>query len=341
MKKIFFWCILILIPVVVVLLAELAGAIYTYSRGRKVYQFDNKIGWIPRANFNYNKLHSDIAGNTYRVKLSTNKYGFRAWGDTSSDKTKILFIGDSYTGDPNMSDEDSYFGQVSKLTGTEVFAIGGGGYGTLQELMLFLKYKDMIKPDYFVLQFCTNDYTNNSFYLEGRSIVRNQKNFRPYLKNNEIIYRLYQNHWFKILYKNSHIFRFLDRKLQQAQFNQYNNYSPPPGADKERIEQEEVKAKEITERLLVMMAKSAPPGTKLITFSCSTDHDRKTERWIRMAKKAGFIPLPAISRAVEEAEKNGTIVRAADGGHWNPTGHRIAGNALAKELVRLMAEKPR
>ena len=46
-----------------------------------------------------------------------------------------------------------------------------------------------------------------------------------------------------------------------------------------------------------------------------------------------------ISKAVENAEKEGIVVRAAEGGYWSPKGHPIAGESLAKQLERLMTSE--
>ena len=337
MKKIFYWIVLAALPVFVLVVAgELYGAVYIDAK--RVYRFDNEMGWAPKSNFRYNSRHSDIAGNTYDVTLTTNEYGFRQWGELGSEKPRILFIGDSVTGDPNMSDQDAYFGRVNALVDAEVFAIGGGGYGTLQELMVLKEYVNIIDPDYFVLQFCTNDFSNNSLYLESTSIVRNQKNLRPYLDGNQIVYRLPPGHWYRFLYKYSHIFRFLDRKLQIYQYNLYNGYIPPEEKDEERIHKETVSAEQVTERLLKMMVDSVPRKARSLVFTCSTKKQTDSERWIRVSENAGFSPLPDVSAAVEKAEKEGVVVRASDGSHWGPQGHRIAGEVLAGEINRIIKD---
>ena len=50
---------------------------------------------------------------------------------TGQRQSAYFFVGDSVTDDPNISDEDAYFGRVNELLDAEVLAIGGGGYGTL------------------------------------------------------------------------------------------------------------------------------------------------------------------------------------------------------------------
>ena len=336
-KKIFFWSILLTIPVVFLIGSTELFYKFFWAK-RMVYQYDQKLGWVPKPDFSYDEVRYDVAGNPYDVKLSTNQYGFRAWGDPRSDNPKILFIGDSYTGDPNMSDQDAYFGQVRKLTGAEVFAFGGGGYGTLQELMILKKYVNLIDPDYFVLQYCSNDIYNNSYELESNFIVRNQKDLRPYFDGQRIIYRLPFDHWYRQLFTHSAVFRFLDHRLQMLQYSLYDGEEYPSAKNDQEKARETARAEKITVELLRQMKDAVPADTKLLTFSSDTDNPKRTAQWLRVAKKAGIFPLPDVSRAVERAEKEGAVVRAADGGHWDPVGNHIAGSVLAKDLERLMAQ---
>jgi hypothetical protein len=336
-KKIFFWSILLTIPVVFLVGSTELFYKFFWAK-RMVYQYDQALGWVPKPDFAYDEVAHDVKGNPYEVKLSTNQYGFRAWEDTRSSRKKILFIGDSYTGDPNMSDEDAYFSQVRRLTGAEVFAFGGGGYGTLQELMILRKYVKQIDPDYLVLQYCSNDIYNNSYELESSFIVRNQKDLRPYFDGQRIVYRLPFGHWYRKLFAHSAVFRFLDHRLQMLQYRLYGGYEEPSAKDDREKAREIARAEELTVELLRQMADAVPQKTKLLTFSSDTDNPRRTARWLRVAKQAGFIPLPEVSSAVENAEKEGVVVRAADGGHWSPAGQRLAGSVLAKDLERLMAQ---
>ena len=336
MKKLFYWFVLITIPfVVLVTIGELYGSVYVADK--RLYRFDAELGWAPKSNFTYDRMRSDVAGNPHRVRLTTNEYGFRQWGDLDNDKPRIFFIGDSVTGDPNMSDVDAYFGRVSELLDAEVFAIGGGGYGTLQELMVLRKYVDIIDPDYFVLQFCINDFSNNSMHLESHSIVRNQKNLRPYLLDDgQVGYLLALGHWYRFLYRYSYIFRFLDKKFQIFQYNLYGGYIPPSSQGEEENSEETIRAEQTTERLLRMMADSVPGKTRIFTFVCRTKNQADTNRWMRVAENAGFISMPEVSEIVEKAEQEGFVIRASDGSHWGPKGHRIAGEVLAGELSRLI-----
>jgi lysophospholipase L1-like esterase len=308
---------------------------YFYFTKKSIYAINTELGWYPKSNFSYRKQHFDIARSPYEVEATTDERGFREWGDPATSKLKVMFIGDSFTGNLDVSDEDAYYGQVKKLMDAEVFAVGAAGYGTLQEYLILKKYVSTIKPDYFILQFCSNDFVNNNIYLEGRSVVRNQKNLRPYLDEGKIVYRLSDIHWYRLLNGYSGFFRFLDQAFQMLQVKVYGDYYPAP-TDEEKviIHQEKIKAVQTTKRLLEMMVDVLPSGTEALTFTCSTN-DEATEPWIQSAKSAGFTPLPEVSLAVEKAEKGGETVRASDGSHWGPKGHHIAGKVLVGIIEKL------
>jgi hypothetical protein len=51
-----------------------------------------------------------------------------------------------------------------------------------------------------------------------------------------------------------------------------------------------------------------------------------------ISRRHNIIVLTDIDEAVLSAGKNGIIVRAADGSHWNEIGHEIAGRAIADSL---------
>jgi len=291
---------------------------------------------VPKSDFVLHKNAYDNFGHEYNVDVSTNSNGFRSWGKIHTDKKKILFIGDSFTGDPNMSDEESYFGKVGKLTGYEIFAYGAGGYGTLQELIILKKYVNIINPDVFVLQFCGNDFENNSIGLEGDSIVRNQKNLRPYFNGVKVIYRVPDDNWYRYLYIHSVVFRLSDIILQNMQYKIYNDYRSNSDSEKEKINREMSKSVRITGTLLKMMANAVPRETRLASFTCDTEDPAMTERWVDIDKEAGFAAYPDVSLAVEKAEREGASVRAADGGHWGPGGNIIAGRILARDITKLL-----
>ena len=214
---------------------------------------------------------------------------------------------------------------IKKHQDVEVFAIGAGGYGTLQELLLLRRYV--------LYLFCNFVRMIFSWETEDSFIVRNQKNFRPYLVKGSIRYR--PAYIYRFLKEYSKLFRAFDGKLQNFQYRLYGGYRPKYlTAPSESLDNAEA----ITLDLLKQLVASVPVGTRLATFNClSKDPDLET-RWIRAAGAAGFVVWPEVARKVDAEEEHGTNVRAIDGQHWNRRGHEIAGLEVCKKLSGLLAE---
>src|SRR5205085_1716107 len=72
-------------------------------------------------------------------EYSDSEFGWKGTfvsGDISTQKPKILFVGDSFTDGLGVPPDAMYFRVAAKLLGIEAFAYGGKGYGTLQELLV-------------------------------------------------------------------------------------------------------------------------------------------------------------------------------------------------------------
>ena len=81
-----------------------------------------------------------------------------------------------------------------------------------------------------------------------------------------------------------------------------------------------MRAEQTTERLMKMIAETVPPKTRMLTSVCGTTNQADTDRWIRVAESAGFIPMPVVSVTVEKAEREGVVVRASADGCWGQHG---------------------
>src|ERR1051326_326735 len=139
------------------------------------------LAWVPTPSY-APKTRSlrDLAGRSYERVYRTDANGSRLWG-THPGRPKILFIGDSYTQAFEVSNDNTYYAQFAKQSGLDAYEVGAGGYGTLQELMLAARTTRTthLQPDIVVLQFCSNDWINNSAELEGEWIYLDQRT-RPY-----------------------------------------------------------------------------------------------------------------------------------------------------------------
>jgi len=308
------------------------------SRAVSPYRPDDQIGWIPKVNFHRSFTQKDLDGKEYHVNFRTYTDGFRAYGDIDSKKVKIFIIGDSFTGDPFTGNDDAYFSVMKNMLKSkfdmeiELFVIGASGYGTLQEFLIVERYAERINPDILILQFCSNDFGNNSIEIEKDQIVKNQSYFRPYLVDDNIVFiDNFMAKLFRFIYFHSRIIRRLDIIRQWIFYEIYDGYGPE--VSQEERDRRKKGSISITKTIMNKFNKIGLTDTKFITFNCATDDDEATQIWKDIALDCGFLVLETPSRAFEVAEKNKHTVRHSDGGHLNILGNKITGEELAAQLA--------
>lgn len=66
------------------------------SSGKSIV-LDDELGWLPASNYVFTGEKVDAGGKKYSVKISTNKDGFRIFGNTQEqNKAKVLFLGNYF-----------------------------------------------------------------------------------------------------------------------------------------------------------------------------------------------------------------------------------------------------
>jgi hypothetical protein len=296
---------------------------------------DPQLGWRATPNYRFEGRKGSADGSSYFVEVSQDANGFRIFGNPGSRKPKVLVIGDSFTQAVDASDTKTYYARLESL-GLEVFAYGGGGYGTLQELMVLRKYYDLIRPALVVWQFSTNDLVNNSPAFEAASTINNNDMLRPYWVDGEIRYVLPRS-------AASRLRRAAHRycRLCYMVLNRYDRIRASmslgtvetetgPGKPANRIF---VDAEQVTDRIMSLVREQIGP-VPIIGFIVGAGGPYGPEYIdaLKAIAKKHDIVMVDVESAVLAAEKAGTIVRAADGAHWNEAGHQIAGQALANAL---------
>jgi hypothetical protein len=109
---------------------------------------------------NYNSIWTIDPEMPYRV--ITNSQGLRKKADVifpkSNEKTRILFIGDSFTFGPYLDNHDGYPQLVEQKTeNIEAINAGIAGYTVCDEYSYFADRGKYIEPDIVVLQVVDND----------------------------------------------------------------------------------------------------------------------------------------------------------------------------------------
>jgi hypothetical protein len=295
---------------------------------------DRNLGWRPTPNYRFDGERRSLDGSVYAARISQDRNGFRAFGDPASRRPKVFVVGDSFTQAVEVSDDKAYYALLED--DFEIFVYGGGGYGTLQEYLIFDQFFDLIKPDVVVWQYSTNDVVNNSPELEAASTINNNGMIRPYLVDGRIVHvlpksfatelREFSLQYCRVCYL---VLNRIDRLRARVSLNTVETETSPG----ERSDLVFRRAVDVTDRIMEMV-KARSGGTPIVGFIVGAGEPygpEYIESLTRISKRHG-IRLIDVEPPVLLAEGQGTSVRAEDGAHWNETGHRIAGEALRRSL---------
>ncbi len=326
--KVFFQNILLSLVTLVILFLICEGVfrIYYYSKGIQTVQIDETLGWDVVHDIQKNDQRVDFKKKPYNCVYTIDKQGFRKFGNPRSKKPKVFFVGDSFTLAEDASDDSTYFSVVAQRANVEVFAYGVGGFGSVQEMMILQKYIAQIQPDLVVMQFTSNDFINNCYDLEFRSIQNNNL-IRPYLNiNNKIEYRFAKNYPNLRTFANkySRFLFFIFTRLDKA-FRKTDDFK------KEDYHESFVLSKIAYENIKkICQSRNVP----LASFMVDGVNNVEANLYHELMKQTNIEILAEVPIAIEKTEKTGKCCKAEDGGHWNHTGHKVCGELLADSILK-------
>ena len=236
----------------------------------------------------------------------------------------------------------SFADEIKKKTGIQIhiFAGGGSGYGTLQNVLLAKKLKNQLDIDAFILQFNNNDFKNNSYELEKFNAPRSQKLRRPYGRylNNKLL-TFYDNSFsskiYRFLFKHSKLFGYLDYLFEKFQLQYFNksqvNYTKIQIEDSIKLTREHLK-----------QFNSIFPKKPifLINFSERSRLDPNFGVWKKIGKEAGFDLIEKPSKARTKwlsgkTNNNQNLLKFIykDGSHLSKFGNIEFGRIIANEFI--------
>lgn len=149
-------------------------------------QFDPRLGWTGRPG--HASVHHVPDGLTHEVPYAFNHLGFRDVEPETGvlGEGRLLILGDSFTEALQVPLEATYWkltaDRLSVRTGRKWSAssLAVEDYGTVQELLTFIRFGAVLRPDVVVLQvFPLNDIANDSIAAAG--VASQQDSLRPYL----------------------------------------------------------------------------------------------------------------------------------------------------------------
>ncbi len=319
-------------------LAEAAYGLFILAlRGdsRAVVSLDDELGWRPTENLKFRKTLKDAGGQEYTVRYASSRYGFRMYSDVKSPKKRLLFIGDSYTWDREVSNSKTYYAILAERLPVEVFAFGSGGYGTLQEFMILDKFVDSIHPDMVILQFSWNDFINNTLEMDSASSCPNPLP-RPHLTEEGTVQYAYPCRFGllrDIIYRYSRLLSWVTGKLDQmASVYIRHHYIEEEISELGEKHPAFARSVQVTDILFRKMRQRIP-HTPILAFS-SKEPEPYYTAFKRISQQNGMEVVEGLGTASKDAENRGIVVKAADRSHWNEAGHEICAEILTAPLAK-------
>ena len=155
-------------------------------------RFHEKYGWIGPPGEVYEKS-DDCYG---RGTVTYNQQGFRApdLEDLEMPEPVVCILGDSVMQGHQIPDGKHLPHLLQKALSETypnslVLPLAVGGYGTLQQWMLYKDFCEPLNPQVVIWHWSRNDPINNSFKAERNFIRDNSARKRPYFENGNIEYK--------------------------------------------------------------------------------------------------------------------------------------------------------
>lgn len=309
----------------------------------ETYEGDAVLGWRLKPGVKATFKMRDANGAAYVAEFATDSLGLRTYGSMASGTTNVLAVGDSFTADQYSGNQDMWFSVMGSALegklGKKFFvgATGGAGYGTYQELLLAQRLAKSFVPDFFIVQFCANDFFNNHLEWESSGIVASQFYRRPYFTEQGPVY--VQGGLATLFRSPIGRSRFIAKITGIAEgiaFKHYGDYVPT--LDRELDDKYQHESILITQKVLAKL-RMVFPSSRAFIVNCSVSTERTwapNKAFTEIATSAGFTILERPPLALAEGQNGGLVVRHADGGHLNPLGNRIFGEAVAEQLLNAL-----
>ena len=310
--------------------AELAYFVDAAGKRTQLLIDDKELGFVNKPNFD-----GWIIASEFRNRITINKFGFRG-GDNplknNGNKLRIMAIGDSFTFGIGVEEEETYIKKLESCLRGKISApieglnFGVGAYGTIQEYLIFQKFR-YLKPDLVILGFLAR----NTFAEEGGNDLVDNYNF--YYKNilkkekQDKRYLPWQRTFRSIFRKYSNLYRIVE-----FQFGGYlrKKYSD----DKINIQLRDEAWIISIDFLKMIDSALKEEGIKgiLLWVPFPGTVEKKDFTVLRILEEQKFNNLFVINPMEGLASKDKQYYYSLDG-HWNKDGHAVVGKILCEEII--------
>ena len=307
-------------------------------------QPDRLLGWRLKENFQRQFPQSTLGGKNYLASFRTNESGLRTFGGSGRAPVTVLVLGDSFTADPYASNDRMWYASMTERLAKrtqrpsrdfQVLAGGAGGWGTYQNFLLAQSLSRTAKPDLFVLQFCSNDFQNNSYEWESQGVARGQYMRRPFASIGTQL-PMYASGIAGAIYRSwlgqSRLLNKIDGLVGGMQLKSQGGYIRPLPPDVAAAYERNSLA--LTKMLLVKLRRTFEGTPAAVMVNCDGNETGPNRFWKSLAREAGFIPVSAPSdflRSLNPSQRADYL--HADGSHLSEDGNQaygaVAGDAIA------------
>lgn len=288
---------------------------------------DEILGWKSKAD--YLEERNEVNGMV--ILYATTQYGFKAFGPSEPGKKNVFFIGDSFTQSVEVNNEDTFYEIISDSLDFSLFAYGMSGYGTFQQKLILEQYKNEIKPDLVVWQFCTNDFVDNHYEL-NRECNYKVNAIRPYQNSKGEVFSKNPYTRFEQFLLSSRFVGFIYNRVKKIrQNNQFSESGESKinrlGKDYEAYDT----ALAITSDLFSEIKKGLGPEVPLIVF-CADGYEPQLSDIREICLNEGILFFDDHLNELAASASSAVIPFSIDGVHWNEIGHRIVATTMLDYL---------
>lgn len=321
-----------------------------------VYEPDPHLGWRVKRDYDAVLTQTSSSGRSYEVQYTTNAAGLRTYATPGADPVRALVLGDSFTMDPSASNEDMWFAGFADEAAealkrpVSVFALGGGGYGTLQEL-LTARSAMLEDVDLFLLQVCDNDLFENNRVFNTDILPVGSLAGRPFPAPGDADAVVYDESikarvarwvvtWSRLGSKvlDVYVARRTQVVFEKAGTERLDRLVANLLAqDMDRGDDRWASASfALTQALLERVRDLYPDDVPALALSCQVTAPWLADRWQEMVQDAGFQGMLWPAKDVWSAAEEGADVLLVDGYHWSDQGNGVFGRAAWRAAMPVL-----
>jgi len=276
----------------------------------------------------------------YRIGVRTNSKGIRADREFAVPKPegviRIVGVGDSFTFGYGVEVEDTYLARVERILEEQGFSVetinlGVAGHGTAEQMIMLENVGFSLDPDVVVVGYYMNDIADNTRSMlyslnDDGNLVRKAETYLPGVEIRDFLYSFAL---YRFLAERSHLMYFartrLSDLLQKRIRDQHRAAASLDTQDEERLTAtllDEVKRKCLARGI----------GFCVLDIPSEYNKSNLPRAFLEVVTPDDIVDLRP---AFHERMKTTKLYWTRSDGHWTPTGHEIAADALARHIRSL------